>query len=103
VHNPFGTSLRYIMHVAGKNNRDVRLYRSLSTTFKDEDGDFVLDQNGPTDLKSPFLNWEFMRSWSAQQLQADFCAQAPNCDVSVCSLFGPRPVPSLPPLPNCET
>ena len=102
VINPFGPGLRYVMLVAGKDNRDVRLYRSLSTTFKDQDGDLVLDQNGATDLKSPFLNWQLLRSWSDQQLQADFCSQAPNCDVSLCVQFGPNPFPPIPSDPDCH-
>jgi hypothetical protein len=102
VLNPFGSGLRYVMLMAGKNNRDVRLYRSLSTTFKDQDGDLVLDENGPTDLKSPFLNWEFIRNWSDEQLQADFCSQAPNCDVSLCVMFGPDPPLPYPSDPDCR-
>ena len=102
VLNPFGPGLRYIMIVAGKNNREVRLYRSLSTTFKDQDGDLVLDPNGSTDLKSPFLNWELKRSWTDVQLQSSFCSQAPGCDVSLCLEFGPNPPPPLPSDDDCE-
>jgi len=102
VINPLGPGLRYVMLVAGKDNRDIRLYRSLSTTFMDQDGDLVLDQNGPTDLKSPFLNWELLRSWSDEQLQADFCSQAPNCDVATCVMFGPDPPDPFPSDPDCR-
>ena len=103
VLNPFGPGLRYLMLIAGKNNRDVRLYRSLSTTFKDQDGNLVIDEDGPTDLKSPFLNWTLMRSWSDRQLQTDFCSQAPNCDVSLCLMFGPDPPPPFPSDDDCQS
>ena len=101
VQNPYGPGLRYIMLVAGKDNRDVRLYRSLSTTLKEENGAPVLDVNGPTDLKATNLDWEFIRSWSTQELQAGFCSQVPNCDVSLCSMFGPNSL--FPPGdPDCQ-
>ena len=103
VYNPFGPGLRYVMLVAGKNNREVRLYRSLSTTLIDHDGNLVLDENGSTDLKSPFLNWQLLRSWTDQQLQADFCSQAPNCDVPLCVMFGPDPPPPYPSDPDCRS
>jgi hypothetical protein len=65
VRNPNGPGERYIMLVAGGENKEVRLYRSLSTTFKP---DGQLDENGPTDLKSTDLNWEFVRAWVGGEL-----------------------------------
>lgn len=91
VLNPDGPGVRYLMLVAGKNNRDVRLYRSLPT-----------HRGGSTDLKAPNLNWELVRSWSAQELQAGFCSQVPNCDVSICSMYGPNPPLPFPRDPDCQ-
>ena len=71
VHNRNGVGLRYLLLVAGKDNRDVRLYRSRSTVPGDPDG--------PTDLKwvcaatdpqcTP-LGWDLLRSWTSGQLPA---------------------------------
>ncbi len=91
VRNPFGPGFRYLMLVAGKDNRDVRLYRSLPT-----------HRGGSTDLKAPNLNWELVRSWSAQELQAGFCSQVFNCDVSICSVYGPEPPYPFPSDPDCR-
>ena len=63
VLNPQGAGVRYIMLIAGKNNKDVRLYRSLPTC------------TGPTDcterstnLKATNLKWEFLRSWTGEEM-----------------------------------
>jgi hypothetical protein len=72
VRNANGVGLRYLLLVTGKDNRDVRLYRSRSTV----PGDLT----GPTDLKwtcignpDPAcrpLDWDLVRSWTSDQLPA---------------------------------
>ena len=65
VLSPDGSGVRYIMLIAGGNNKDVRLFRSLSTALKP---DGQPDVNGPTDLKAANLSWEFVRSWTGGEL-----------------------------------
>ena len=57
VLNPDGPGVRYIMLIAGKDNKDVRLFRSLPTS-----------DEGWTDLKDEDLSWEFIRSWSRAEV-----------------------------------
>ena len=58
VVNPEGPGLRYLLLVAGANNKDVRLYRSLPTNSVDHS----------TDLASRQLAWEEIGSWTGDEL-----------------------------------
>jgi hypothetical protein len=69
VRNRNGVGLRYLLLVAGKDNRDVRLYRSRSTVPGNPEG--------PTDLKRMTPScaegdencaWERVGSWTGDQL-----------------------------------
>lgn len=53
VKNPMGPGVRYIMLLAGENNKDIRLYRSLPTC-----------SDGSTDLKDENVSWESIGRWS---------------------------------------
>ncbi len=75
------------MLVAGKDNKDVRLYRSLSTTQKEENGEMVLDVNGRTDLKASNLNWELIRSWSGDELDDPGMDTWPCCGSQAHQMF----------------
>ena len=60
VLNASGPGLRYLLLVAGKDNDEVRLYRSRSTTGH---------ENGPTDLKAGNLCWDLLRSWTGAEMR----------------------------------
>ena len=81
VQNPDGSGVRYIMLIAGGDNKDVRLYRSRSTTLKQVNGETVPDANGPTDLKASNLSWEFVRNWTGGQLDDEGKDTWPNSKV----------------------
>lgn len=63
VLNPAGDGVRYIMLITGKNNKDVRLYRSLPTCTSATDC-----TERSTNLKATNLKWEFLRSWTGEEL-----------------------------------
>lgn len=65
VINPAGPGLRYLMITTGGANEDVRLWRSLST---------AATPNGPSDLRSPDLDWEELGRWTDGQLGATQCS-----------------------------
>ncbi len=51
--------IRYLMLVTGKQNHEVRAYRSPANTA-----------DGSTDLMEPILSWEFLNSWSETEIEA---------------------------------
>lgn len=59
VRNPLGAGVRYLMITTGDDSHEVRFYRSLPT-----------DPDGSTNLKSPNLYWESLRSISSDQIES---------------------------------
>ena len=55
-----GECCNYLMLVTGKENKELRIFRSLPTdpTF------------GTTDLKDSFLSWQYLRSYTESQIEA---------------------------------
>jgi hypothetical protein len=76
VLNSNGPGVRYIMLIAGKDNKEARLYRSLPT-----------NQDGSTDLKAENLNWEFVRSWSGDELDDPGMDTWPCCGSQAHQMF----------------
>jgi hypothetical protein len=76
VLNPTGSGVRYLMLVAGKSNKEVRLYRSLPT-----------NQNGSTDLRAPNLNWVFVRSWTGDEMDDPGMDTWPCCGSQAHQMF----------------
>jgi len=75
VRNSSGVGLRYVLLVTGKDNRDVRLYRSRSTVPGDPTGPTDLkwtcpEDPDPDDPPCTPLAWDFLRSWTSDQLPA---------------------------------
>ena len=68
VRNPIGPGVRYIMLLAGENNKNVRLYRTRAT--KDD---------GSTDLASPDLIWDEIGLWSGDELDDPGADTWPCC------------------------
>jgi hypothetical protein len=69
VRNPVGPGVRYIMLLAGENNKNVRLYRSRPTNTED----------GSTDLASPDLVWDEIGLWSGDELDDPGADTWPCC------------------------
>jgi hypothetical protein len=65
VLNPDGPGLRYLMITTGKDNGVVRMWRSRSTTA---------DPSGPTDLRSPNLDFEQVARRDYPELEAYACS-----------------------------
>lgn len=65
VVNSLGSGLRYLMITTGKDNGVVRMWRSLSTSA---------DPNGPTDLRSPGLDWQQVGRRDYDELEAAACS-----------------------------
>lgn len=76
VLNQIGPGARYIMLLAGKNDRDVRLFRSLPTSA-----------DGSTDLKSANLSWEFIRNWNRDEVTDTGAATWPCCGSQSYQMF----------------
>jgi hypothetical protein len=68
VRNPIGPGVRYIMLLAGKDNENVRLYRSRATR-----------EDGSTDLASPDIVWDEIGLWSGVELDDPGADTWPCC------------------------